>query len=237
MSKIEEKGLKKSGVSRRDFLKLSGTVTVGLGIAGFTNLLWTKDGHAAIAVSGGYLLVDVKKCQGCLTCMLTCALAHEGEASLSKARLQVVQNSFAAWPGDLTIEQCRQCVDAPCVEICPVDALVPNPDFGNVRMVDKDLCIGCGLCVDACPYTPSRPMVAEDATYDDDDKASKCDLCADTPYWNQTGGPGGKQACVEICPLGAISFTTVVPEQTGDSGYKVNLRDEGWANLGYSTDD
>jgi protein NrfC len=236
MSKIEEKGLKKSGVSRRDFLKISGTVTAGLGIAGFTNLLWTKDGQAAIEVSGGYLLVDVKKCQGCLTCMMTCAIAHSGEASLSSARLQIIQNSFEQWPGDLTIEQCRQCVEAPCVDICPVDALVPNPDFGNVRMVDKDLCIGCGLCVTACPYIPSRPMIYEDATYDDD-KASKCDLCADTPHWNQAGGPSGKQACVEICPLGAIAFTTEVPEQTGDSGYKVNLRDEGWANLGYSTED
>ena len=63
MSKLEEKGLKKSGISRRDFLKVSGTVTVGLGIAGFTNVLWTKDGLAQIEVSGGYLLVDVKKCQ------------------------------------------------------------------------------------------------------------------------------------------------------------------------------
>jgi protein NrfC len=236
MSKTDEKGLRKPGVSRRDFLKVSGTVTVGLGIAGFTNLLWTKDGRAAIEVSGGYLLVDVKKCQGCCTCMMACALAHEGVTSLSRARLQVIQNSFASFPGDLTIEQCRQCVDAPCVAICPVGALAPNPEFGNVRMVDKELCIGCGLCVDACPYTPHRPMVAYDAAYDDD-KSTKCDLCADTPYWNQTGGPDGKQACVSICPLGAISFTTEVPEQEGDSGYKVNLRDEGWANLGYSTED
>jgi protein NrfC len=79
-------------------------------------------------------------------------------------------------------------------------------------------------------------MVYEDPTYDDD-KAIKCDLCADTPYWNRTGGPDGEQACVLVCPVGALAFTTEVPEQTGDSGYKVNLRDEGWANLGYSTED
>lgn len=232
--KIQEEA--RLGFTRRGFLKVSGIAALGIGISGMTALFWTKDGRAAVAVSGGYLLVDVKKCQGCCTCMMACAIAHEGRASFSLARLQVIQNSFASWPDDLTIEQCRQCVDPACVNSCPVGALAPNPNFGDVRMVDKDKCIGCGICVMSCPYTPSRPIVAEDPEYDGARKSRKCDLCADTPFWNQEGGPSGKQACVQVCPVGAISFTTEVPEQVGDSGYKVNLRDEGWANLGYSTE-
>src|SRR6056297_3983689 len=121
---MKNKDEQKSGITRRGFLKLSGTALLGIGFSGMTTFLWTKDGRAAIPVSGGYILVDVKKCQGCCTCMMACALAHEGVASLSMARLQVLQNSFAKWPDDLTIEQCRQCVDAPCVDACPVDALV-----------------------------------------------------------------------------------------------------------------
>jgi protein NrfC len=42
------------------------------------------------------------------------------------------------------------------------------------------------------------------------------------------------QACVEICPLGAIKFTKRIPVQEGDEGYHVNLRGKGWENLGYS---
>jgi len=34
----------------------------------------------------------------------------------------------------------------------------------------------------------------------------------------------------------AIKFTTEVPEQLGDEGYNVNLRDEIWEALGYPTD-
>ena len=37
--------------------------------------------------SGGFLLVDLKKCQGCGTCMMACALAHTGVASNSLARI------------------------------------------------------------------------------------------------------------------------------------------------------
>jgi len=64
----------------------------------------------------------------------------------------------------------------------------------------------------------------------------KCDLCSGAPFWIQKGGPDGKQACVEVCPLGAIKFTKEIPIQKGDSGYKVNLRGAGWKKLGYPTD-
>jgi protein NrfC len=74
-----------------------------------------------------------------------------------------------------------------------------------------------------------------DEKYGGDMKAKKCELCANAPYhWDPTGGgPQGKQACVEVCPVGAIKFTAKVPKQEGNSGYKVNLRDHIWASLGY----
>jgi protein NrfC len=168
--------------------------------------------------------------------MLACSLVNEGVENLSLSRIQVIQNPFAKWPADLTVEQCRQCVDPACVSACPEDALRIDARFGNVRrVVDKEKCVGCGACVEACPYTPSRPLVAPDETYGGDLKARKCELCADAPYhWDPAGGgPQGKQACVEVCPVGAIQFTSKVPEQKGDAGYKVNLRDNAWAGLGY----
>ena len=190
-----------------------------------------------IPAADGYLLVDIEKCQGCVSCMLACSLIHEGVESLSLSRIQIMQNSFASFPDDLTIEQCRQCVDPACVEICPVGALTADASHGNVRMVEKELCIGCGRCFDACPYTPSRAFLAADDEYDGELKSRKCDLCANAPYhWDAAGGgPDGKQACVSVCPLGAIAFTKEIPEQDGDGGYKVNLRDENWAALGFTT--
>ena len=207
---------------------------VPTGTAGTGQILVPADG---IPPADGYLLVDVAKCQGCLSCMLACSLIHEGVESLSLSRIQIMQNSFASFPDDLTIEQCRQCVDPACVKVCPVDALEADARFGNVRIVDKEKCIGCGLCFDACPYTPSRAFLAADKAYDDEAKSRKCDLCANAPYhWDGAGGgPDGKQACVAICPVGAIAFTKEIPEQDGDGGYKVNLRDGAWGALGYPT--
>ncbi len=169
----------------------------------------------------GYLLVDSRKCQGCQSCMMVCSLVHEGEANLSLARIQVMQNILRNWPDDIKIVLCRQCVDPQCVEACPTGALFIDTAHGNTRVIDESQCIGCQQCIDACPFTPSRIIWNHET-----EKAVKCDLCINTPYWGETGGPDGKQACVEICPQRAIKFTGEVPEQAGEAGYEVNLRDE-----------
>jgi protein NrfC len=207
----------------------SATTTAGTG-----QILVPAD---AIPPADGYLLVDVKKCQGCLSCMLACSLIHEGVESLSLSRIRIMQNSFGSFPDDLTIAQCRQCVDPACVKVCPTGALHADARYGYVRRVNKEACIGCGLCFDACPYTPSRAFLVADRGFDGELKSRKCDLCANAPYhWDEGGGgPDGKQACVAICPVGAIVFTKEIPLQEGDGGYHVNLRDEVWASLGFPT--
>lgn len=237
---VKENKLEK--VSRRQFLKLAGTIVLVAG-TGCQFSSGTPSNPALKKLlenskflpSQGYILVDTKKCQGCVSCMLACSLVHEGVQSLSLSRIQIIQDAFKAFPDDLTMEQCRQCVDPACVEECPEEALVVNKAFGNVRMVDAERCVGCGTCIEACPYTPSRPLLAADDRYEGDLKARKCDLCANTPYhWDASGGgPRGQQACVEVCPVGAIQFTTTIPIQDGDSGYRINLRGPAWGQLGY----
>jgi protein NrfC len=252
-----------TGLTRREFIQVTGAIVIVVGLGGCggattdeslasTNTPAPANPLAPTSTSGpaptlvttgeippadGYLLVDIEKCQGCLSCMLACSLIHEGVEGLSLSRIQIMQNSFESFPDDLTIEQCRQCVDPACVKECPTGALQADGRYGNVRMVDSELCIGCGLCFDACPYTPSRAFLAPDQAHDGEDRSRKCDLCANAPYhWDQAGGgPDGKQACVAVCPVGAIMFTKEIPRQEGDDGYKVDLRDRNWGRLGYPT--
>lgn len=221
-----------SGFSRREFLGLSKNMLLVAGIAGFTpGLIWLDNAIAAIPASEGYLLVDTKKCQGCASCMLACSLVHEGVENLTSSRIQVIQNPFESFPDDVTVAQCRQCVDPACITACPEDAIQANAKYGNVRMVDRTKCVGCGECAEACPHIPSRAVISNE-------KSLKCDLCVNTPYhWEDAGGgPDGKQACVEVCPVGAIKFTKKIPVQEGDYGYQVNLRTQNWWKLGYPRD-
>ena len=86
---------------------------------------------------------------------------------------------------------CNQCEDAPCNQVCPVHASITSPE--GVELVDVDQCIGCGYCVQACPYG-SRFMNPKTHS------ADKCNWCYHRIMRDD------QPACVEACPTGARVF-------------------------------
>jgi tetrathionate reductase subunit B len=46
---------------------------------------------------------------------------------------------------------CMHCDNPPCTEVCVSGATYKDAASGLV-LVDQDACIGCGYCVEACPY-------------------------------------------------------------------------------------
>jgi len=232
-----EEAAAKKKYSRRDFLVTGGAVAAVDALIATTPAKAAVPGAtpAASAVtypaSNGYLVYDSKKCAGCTTCMLSCSLTHYGVQNLSLSRIQIMQDSFGKFPNDVKMAPCRQCVTPPCVINCPVGAAFVDTKNGNVRRIDSKKCIGCKTCLAMCPQQPHRTVWNHV-----ENKSSKCDLCVDTPYWSEKGGPLGKQACVESCPMKAIKFVTQTPDQKETEGYDVNLRNEHWLRLGLVDD-
>jgi protein NrfC len=232
-AKSEEIAAKKK-YSRRDFLVTGGTVVAVDALIANAPLAAAATASPSAAAKGasypaskGYLVYDSKKCAGCTTCMLSCSLTHYGVQSLSLSRIQIMQDSFGKFPNDVKMAPCRQCVTPVCVENCPVGAAFVDTKNGNVRRIDSKKCIGCKTCIAMCPQQPHRTVWNHL-----ENKSSKCDLCLETPHWNEKGGPAGKQACVESCPMKAIKFVAATPDQTQTDGYDVNLRNDHWLNLG-----
>jgi protein NrfC len=235
--KAENKTATEKRFTRRDFLVTGGTVvavdallatTPAKAVAG-TAAMSQAAGGTSYPESKGYLVYDSRKCIGCTTCMLSCSLVHYGVQNPSRARIQIMQDSFAKFPNDLKMAPCRQCKAPVCVQACPVGAAYVDTANGNVRRIDSEKCIGCKMCINMCPQQPHRTVWV---MVDGRGKSSKCDLCLDSPYWDETGGPGGKQACVESCPVAAIKFVERTPLQKETDGYDVNLRNDHWYNLG-----
>ena len=174
----------KKTFSRRDFLTISGAAVAGQALVTTTGCSTATEADEGLyPESKGYLVYDSKKCIGCTTCMLSCSLVHYGEQSLSLSRIQVIQDSFGKFPDDLQIAPCRQCVTPPCVINCPEEAAYIDTENSNVRRIDEEKCVGCQTCLEMCPQQPHR-TVWNSA----DEVASKCDLCIDTPHWNEKGG-------------------------------------------------
>jgi carbon-monoxide dehydrogenase iron sulfur subunit len=95
--------------------------------------------------------------------------------------------------------QCRHCEDAPCARVCPSGAL-SRPSEAEPVLIDQEKCIGCGFCVQACPFGVIRlaPSPGSDAK-----AVIKCDLC----FGRQAQGL--QPACVEACPVRALKFVEV----------------------------
>ena len=87
--------------------------------------------------------------------------------------------------------QCQHCATPECVTVCPTGASVKTEN-GTVQ-IDKELCIGCGACLSACPY--GVRYINEDSNV-----AEKCTLCS------QLVEQGELPACVSQCGARARFF-------------------------------
>ena len=217
-------------VSRRRFLALAGSAAALL--ASGAEVLFA-DGRLVIPNAEGFLVVDMKKCQGCNTCMMACALAHAGKASYNLARIQIQQDPWANWPDDVFMATCRQCENAPCVEACPVEPIKankPNPDFGNVRMIDPKLCIGCQSCLGGLSLHAGQAPVERRVGHLAEVRSVRRHAVP--------GREGWPRWCADVragCPVNAIAFTPTMPDQGVETSYYVNLRGPAWRRLGMTT--
>jgi carbon-monoxide dehydrogenase iron sulfur subunit len=132
------------------------------------------------------LVIDHEKCTGCRLCEMACAITHAGVSNPARSRIHVIKWAMEGF--DLPMV-CQQCEEAPCIAVCPKDALYRDPVMGRVAL-DYDLCIGCKMCVTACPF---GGMGIDITTR----QVIKCDLC------------DGDPACVRFCESGALQFVPV----------------------------
>lgn len=219
---------KKKKVLRREFLAGSGAaIAAGALAASATETAAAvltppepQDAKPSYAASTGYIVYDSRLCLGCQSCMFACSMTHEGFANPSLSRIQIIRDapSFTKYPYDIVMSVCRQCVSPLCVQNCPTGACHVDEANGNVRRIDQSKCIGCKRCINSCPQRPHRTIWNSAKK-----KSTKCDLCADAPYWSQKGGPDGKQACIETCAAKALKLVREAPPQADVAGYDVNL--------------
>ncbi len=223
MAESKKPEQEKKMMDRREFLVGSGAaLAAGALAAGVPGTAAAASDSKKIThpKSKAYLVWDSRLCLGCQSCMFACSMTHEGVANPSLSRIQIIRDapSFTMYPYDVVMSACRQCVTPLCVQNCPVGACFIDEENGNVRRIDQSKCIGCMKCIQSCPHKPHR-TIWDPAKK----KSTKCDLCVDAPFWSEKGGPDGKQACVETCPVKALKLVTEAPSQTDISGYDVNL--------------
>jgi molybdopterin-containing oxidoreductase family iron-sulfur binding subunit len=189
-------------------------------------------------VEFGYGL-DIARCVGCRRCVYACV--HENNQSrdpqihwirvlrMEKETGIHLTESNPYYEPELVPEEdafyvpvaCQQCRNPACVKVCPVKATWQEPD--GITVIDYDWCIGCRCCMSACPYGArhfnwTNPGIAAE------------EIRTDTHYFGNRPRPNGVvekctfcihrvrkgryPACVEICPVGARKFGSLLDESS-----------------------
>ena len=190
---MSEEKERSQGLSRRQFVVKAGAA-VATGVVGgaMAGALLPAEAEAALPKSGR-IAWNAEKCVSCSRCLMACATANEGAVAPQLSRIKWKENDFLYGFRFRKPLLCKQCDQPECYYACPKKDQAQCIDSATgARYINRAECIGCGACVEACPFEVSR--INFDAEMN---KAIKCDLCKD-----RSGGP----ACVETCLMGALTL-------------------------------
>jgi dimethyl sulfoxide reductase iron-sulfur subunit len=210
----EKETTEKKPVSRRRFL---GGLGAGAGVAAAAAIpltLLPSSGETSPAAAPDKakrqwgFVIDLRRCDGCKKCTDECQKAHflPKDHEWIKVYEIVDEDGFKKY----FVRLCMQCENAPCLKVCPVAATYKNSE--GVILIDQDRCIGCRLCMAACPYEaryfnyndpikppgpianpmPEFPVPQQKGT------VGKCILCV---HETQVGK---LPVCVEACTMDAL---------------------------------
>ena len=166
------------------------------------------------------MVIDVRRCIGCYACAVACKMENNLPNDIWWNRIltkggEGQESSGGVYP-NLSLAfyplACQHCENPACVKVCPVSATYKDSETGVVRQ-DYDKCIGCRMCMAACPYTGVRSFNWEKPKYsvefavgDIESPAhqkhtvEKCTMC-----WHRLA-KGLEPACIISCPGEARYF-------------------------------
>ena len=235
-------------VTRRKFLKLGGITVLALAVKPTIDILGGFN-PAGASTTGGVLVgkrwamgVDLKACSandGCRDCIDACHLIHNvpdfnnpkdevkwlwtvpHEDAFHEQEHEFIADDLKGGP---VLVLCNHCDNPPCARVCPTKSTWKRED--GIVMMDYHRCIGCRLCMAACPYgsrsfnwRDPRPFINKinpDFPTRTRGVVEKCNFCAERL------AEGLPPACVEACPEKALVFGDL--EDT-DSAIRETLRE------------
>ena len=162
--------------------------------------------------------INLRRCIGCNTCAVACKMQNNVPDGMlwnrvlteGCERFDSAEGTYPNLSRSYLPLACQHCENPACERVCPTGATYKD-DKGRVE-IDYDKCIGCRMCMAACPYNArtfnwNEPVRATGASYGDArvpergrGVMEKCTLC------KERTDEGDEPMCVRCCPADARIF-------------------------------
>ena len=96
------------------------------------------------------MAIDANKCINCKACVLACQQRNGTPYGHSRNWVRETPDKLSLLGTAYQPGACMHCDHPLCVDACPTHATY-KADDGSVG-IDPERCIGCGGCIEACPY-------------------------------------------------------------------------------------
>lgn len=159
------------------------------------------------------MAIDIEACEGCHACTIACKSNNNLPNGVLYHKVmtdggEYLHTARGTYPNDLHRRYyptgCQHCTNAPCVANCPTGASYKRED--GIVAIDQETCIGCGTCIQSCPYE-ARTLIKEAPEYvvdfplgDWDAPAHKANTVEKCTFCAHRLARGEKPACMELCP-------------------------------------
>ncbi len=185
------KDSKPNAMSRRGFLAVGGLAAAGAG--GAIAATGTTRTESPMRKKQYVMVIDARRCYGVQACTVACKAEYKVPLGVNRSWVEEIEKgNYPEVTRSFLPRLCNHCGEPACVRVCPTGATWKRAEDGIV-VVDKDVCIGCKYCAQACPYD-ARFVNEDTGTID------KCDFCI------HRVSQGLQPACVEACPSRARIF-------------------------------
>lgn len=165
------------------------------------------------------MAIDTQRCIACDSCVVACKVEnnlpngiwYNSVFAFNGGKKGIPIGSFPNLELSNATLACQHCEMPACLVVCPVQAITKRED-GLVAQ-DNEKCIGCKLCLTACPYTGVRTYIEEEPAYHIDfavgdmdapthtvNTVEKCTFCI------HRIDRGEEPACCNVCPGRARIF-------------------------------
>ena len=162
------------------------------------------------------MVIKTSRCIGCDACTISCKTFNKLGPNVVYRKVHKFEvGEYPSAKRRSIPTLCNHCENAACEKVCPTGATYKD-EKGRVQ-VDQDKCIGCRMCIGACPYgartfnwgpqesywpATDEPSVIDEAVAGSHrvGAVEKCTMCKDRT------DNGLDPLCVHNCPARALVF-------------------------------